>query len=233
MKLLIKKWFKKIWTWILVWTWIMFSVWIIGSIYAYVSLPNQDPWNPLSNTIWNNLVDKVNDIWVQLESLSWVWKILQVWYASKSDSWSATTSWNNFYDVPWLSFTITPSSVNNKIMLTSSLYAWTSAYQIKYRILRNWVPIILGNWEWGRPVTTWAVIPYDDNGTTMKYQVAFLWGTYIDSPNTTSAVTYQIQMAAYTWHTVYLNRSSAWQNSLSSGYDATPVSSFVGMEIAN
>ena len=128
---------------------------------------------------------------------------------------------------------MTPATVNSKVLLTISLYWWVSSYQIKYRILRNGVPIILGAWEWGRPVTTGMVIPYDDVAVTQWYQVAFLGGTYVDTPSTTSAITYQIQMAAYSWQTVYLNRSLNWQNNSAGGYDATPVSSLVAMEIAN
>lgn len=165
---------------------------------------------------------------------SWVsGKVLQVGYVSKTDSWSQATTLNNFYDVPGLSLTITPDSVNSKILLTTSLYAGSSSYQMKYRILRNWVPIILGAGEGGRPVTTWVINLYDDNATINWYQIWFFWGTYQDSPSTTSAVTYKIQMASYNWTTVYLNRSHNWQNFPANGYDATPVSSMVAMEIAN
>lgn len=55
----------------------------------------------------------------------------------------------------------------------------------------------------------------------------------MDSPATTSAVTYEIQMAAYEGYTAYLNRNAAWQNSITGGYDATPVSSLTVMEIKN
>jgi hypothetical protein len=55
----------------------------------------------------------------------------------------------------------------------------------------------------------------------------------MDSPATTSPVTYQVQMAAYNGQTVYLNRSALWQNGgTSGGYDATPVSTITAMEIA-
>lgn len=55
----------------------------------------------------------------------------------------------------------------------------------------------------------------------------------MDAPATTSPVTYDIQMAAYNGHTAYLNRNATWQNSITGGYDATPVSTFTVMEIKN
>lgn len=206
----------------------------------------------ISSNWWNigiwveNPWQKLSVAWT-IESITWwykfpdgtiqttkavSWKVLQVWYSSKSNSWSALTSWNNFYTVPWLSVTLTPSSVNSKMLLTLSLYGWVSSYQIKYRILRNWVPVILWDGEGWRPVATWVVIPYD-TWWPWEYQLAFLWWTYMDLPATTQPVTYEIQMAAYNWQTVYLNRSHMWQNSLAWWYDASPVSSMTIMEIAN
>ncbi|MDQ1343974.1 MAG: hypothetical protein QG650_694 [Patescibacteria group bacterium] len=55
----------------------------------------------------------------------------------------------------------------------------------------------------------------------------------MDSPTTTAPVTYEVQMAAYSGYSVYLNRSPAWQNAAASGYDATPVSTITAMEIGN
>lgn len=63
--------------------------------------------------------------------------------------------------------------------------------------------------------------------------MAFLGGSYVDSPATASPVTYEIQMAAYAGQTVYLNRSHTWQSGAPSGYDATPVSSLTVMELSN
>lgn len=282
-KVLIKKFFKKLWSGVLFWIWVTLGIWVISLVYAtWTSLPTQTSGSHLTSTIWNDLVNWVNDIWKRTDNIystggnigiwvpnpstkldvnwqikiawwsPWVgkvltsdanwlaswqaavsWKVLQVGYAAKGDSWSATTTWNNFYNVPWLSTTITPASSTNKVLLTISLYGWVTNYQIKFRILRNGVPIILGAWEGGRPTTTGMVIPYDDNWTTQWYQVAFLGWTYMDTPSTTSPTTYQIQMAAYAGQTVFLNRSYIWQNNPASWYDATPVSSMTVMEIDN
>ena len=100
-------------------------------------------------------------------------KVLQVGYAQKTDSWSAATSGDSFYTVPGLSITLTPASTNSRVLLTTSLYGGSSSYQIKFRLLRNGTPIILGAGEGGRPVTTGMVNPYDADSDG-QYQVAFL-----------------------------------------------------------
>lgn len=159
-------------------------------------------------------------------------KILQVGYSSKGDTWSAATTGDNFYTVPGLSVTLTPNSSSSKFLITTSLYAGVSTYQIKFRILRNGTPVILGTSEGGRPVTTGVIIPYDST-TAMQYNLGFLGGTHMDSPGTASSVTYSVQMAAYDTQTVYLNRSKNWQNSAVNGYDAAPVSTLTVMEVGN
>lgn len=188
----------------------------------------------LTKDMWNNMANELADHDSKISTLTAnSGKVLQVGYVAKADTWSATTSGNNFYTVPGLSVTITPSSTTNKILLTPSLYAGTSNYQIKFRFLRNGTPVILGAGEGGRPVTTGVINPYDPTALTQGYQVAFLGGTYMDSPATTSPVTYDVQMAAYDANTVYLNRSVNWQANAAAGYDATPVSTLTVMEIKN
>ncbi len=132
-----------------------------------------------------------------------------------------------------MSVTLTPASANSKFLISPALFAGTTNYQIKYRILRNGTPVILGAGEGGRPQATGVVIPYDDTALTQQYNMAFMGGSYLDSPATASPVTYEIQMASYAGQTVYLNRSHNWQSSLANGYDATPVSSLTVMELSN
>lgn len=196
-------------------------------------VPNVVTGQALTKDLWNNMSNELADHDSKISTLTAnSGKVLQVGYVAKADTWSATTSGNNFYTVPGLSVTITPSSTTNKILLTPSLYAGVSSYQMKFRFLRNGTPVILGAGEGGRPVTTGVVNSYDTT-SAQQYQLSFIGGTYMDSPNTTSAVTYDVQMAAYDTQTVYLNRNAAWQNSIAGGYDATPVSTLTVMEIKN
>jgi hypothetical protein len=161
--------------------------------------------------------------------------VLQVARAVKTNTWSAATAGNNFYDVTGLSVTITPRFANSLIVLMSTLYLSTSnAYQQKWRYTRNGSTFLLGDAEGGRPQATGMVNTYYAVGGLdgAQYQVNQAGGTHWDLPGSTAALTYQIQAAAYSGQTIFLNRNSGWQNAPASGYDAVPVSSLIVMEIA-
>ncbi|MFB0965655.1 MAG: hypothetical protein QMC36_08485 [Patescibacteria group bacterium] len=204
---------------------------------AYTAIPNNKvSGNHVSSSEWNAVANGLSDHESRIASLEGATnarKILQVANAMKNDTWSAVTTGNNFYTVPGLSVTLTPTSSNSKFLISPALFAGTTNYQIKYRILRNGTPVVLGAGEGGRPQATGVIIPYDDVVATQQYRMAFIGGSYVDAPASASPVTYEIQMAAYDTKTVYLNRSPTWQSGASQGYDATPVSSLTVMEIAN
>jgi hypothetical protein len=64
------------------------------------------------------------------------------------------------------------------------------------------------------------------------YTMFMSGGIHHDSPATTSAITYQVQVGGYTGSPiVYLNRSETFQN-LANDYDTVPVSTITLMEIA-
>lgn len=161
--------------------------------------------------------------------------VLQVARAVKTNTWSAATSGNNFYDVTGLSVTITPRFANSLIVLMSTLYLSTSnAYQQKWRYTRNGSTFLLGDAEGGRPQATGMVNTYYAGSGVdgAQYQLNQAGGIHWDVPGSAATLTYQIQAAAYNGQTIYLNRNSGWQNNIGSGYDAVPVSSLVVMEIA-
>lgn len=160
--------------------------------------------------------------------------VIQTKYASLGSSWSAATAGDNFYDVTGLSIDITPSSANSNFLIFVNLYAASSGsgYQEKYRISRNGTFPILGSPEGGRPVATGMVNAYNPSGGDWTYNVAQLSGVHLDSPATTSVLTYKVQAAAYAGQTLFINRSNAWANSAANGYDAVPVSTLTVMEIA-
>lgn len=161
--------------------------------------------------------------------------VLQVARAVKTNTWSAATSGNNFYDVTGLSVAITPRFSNSLIVLMSTLYLSTSnAYQQKWRYTRNGATFLLGDAEGGRPQTTGVVNTYYavSGLDGAQYQINQAGGTHWDLPGTTTTQTYQIQAASYSGTTIYLNRNTGWQNNAAAGYDAVPVSSLIAMEIA-
>ena len=159
--------------------------------------------------------------------------VIQVRQAVKTNSWSAATVGNNFYDVTGLAVTITPRFATSLIVLMSTIYLGSgNGYNMKWQYTRNGSTFLLGDAEGGRPQATGMINQYTNASDGPTYQIGQAGGVHWDLPNSTSALTYQIQAAAYSGLTVYVNRTQTWQNLPSNGYEAVPVSSLVVMEIA-
>lgn len=165
--------------------------------------------------------------------------VLQVVHGTLSTTFVGTSIADNggyFIDVSNLSATITPKAASSKILITLSMYIGTttasSGYQHSYRLKKIVGGVssfpVLGDAVGGRPRTTGRINLYGMNTHTM----AFMGGTHQDSPNTLSAVTYQVQLGGYSSSPiVYVNRSEGSQV-LANDYDTIPVSTITLMEIA-
>jgi len=151
-------------------------------------------------------------------------KILQVLQATKTDTF--TTSSTTFVDIPDLTVTITPSSASSKVLVFYQLQSGASTHSaIKA------VKTIGG--------TTTDVLVGDASGNiTRANQKIYTngWGPnsavvqILDSPNTTSAVTYKVQCGnpySATYYT-YINRS---QNTANFSYDVRSSSTITVMEV--
>lgn len=96
--------------------WLIFSGTIIISFIwfaTYTNLPTQNNWDPLTATIWNNLINKVNDIWIKVDTLSNIptWAIMAFnlsscptwWVAANWDAWTPDLRW---VFIRWLNWSI-------------------------------------------------------------------------------------------------------------------------------
>jgi len=130
-----------------------------------------------------------------------------------------------------LSATITPSSTSSKILVQYSIYlGQTSGYNAWTRIVRGSTEIGNATAEGtNRPAGNAAVTAYSGGNDT--FHIMYAGNSFLDSPNTTSATTYKIQIGSYGSNNVYVNRSHSFQDS-SSGYDAIPLSTITLTEIA-
>ena len=145
-------------------------------------------------------------------------KILQVKQTFKNDT--ASTSSGSFSDISGLTVSITPSSTSNKILYKGSLYLAYTGAEGNFRLKRT---IGGSTTEIGN-----ASVVDDDADGTFAIGGSSLYLTanfeFLDSPNTTSAITYGIK-----WHmhsgTMYLNRT--WDNNWFHG-----VSSITAMEVS-
>ena len=156
-------------------------------------------------------------------------------YVEKKDSFVGTsiqTGSGYYIDVTGMSASITPSSSANRILIVVNMYigmtTTASGYQQSMRIRRNGTYPILGTSESGRPTTSGRLNMFQLN----TYSMQNLTGYYVDSPNSTSAQTYQIELGGYSSSPiVYVNRAETFQN-LANEYDTMPVSTLTLMEIS-
>ena len=162
-------------------------------------------------------------------------KILQVISGEKGSSFTGTSVFDNggyFIDVTGYSATITPSSTSSRILVMVHAYVGqttvASGYQQSLRIKQGTRYPFLGTSEGSRPVTSARV----NNYTGSAYAMMNISGSWIDSPSSTSALTYQVQIGGYgSAPIVYLNRQETFQVG-ANNYDTIPLSTITLMEIA-
>ena len=126
-----------------------------------------------------------------------VGKILQVVSVNKTDVQSTTST--SYIDITGLSLNITPSATNSKILLTGNVVIHHSQYTAFVQILRDSTAI-------GTPATgsNSAYIVYNSEGDRNGGRAI----NFLDSPNTTSQVTYKIQFRRDGGSTLYINAHS-------------------------
>lgn len=145
----------------------------------------------------------VNSQWIGAVSRSG--GILQVVSTTKTDTFSATSS--AFTDVTGLSATITPRSTSSKIYVavSANISGNDNAVRIFLRTMRDSTAINVGDAAGSRVRATWQGYVTTSAGTN-KYGTESVNGTILDSPSTTSSVTYKVQVSA-TSGAVYINRN--------------------------
>lgn len=158
--------------------------------------------------------------------------ILQVIQAVKTDTFS--TSNFSFADVTGLSVTITPSSSSSKILVMAEMKVGSNIdYSTSIRLVRGSTAIYLGDLNGSRTqVSSWVTNYFNATSSTYGYAMIPASIIYLDSPATTAATTYKIQLSSYTGNTSYVNRSHQWQQGGASGYDGCPPSSITVMEVS-
>ena len=135
-------------------------------------------------------------------------------------------SQNQWFDLTGYSHVITPSSSSNKILFHVSFGAVTSSTNaINFRLVRNSTTIGVGDASGTRPQATFRCFREGDTNH-VKTAPSF---TFLDSPNTTSAVTYKIQWQGEGTPTIYINRAQSDTDGQS--YGARTISTITLWEI--
>lgn len=160
-------------------------------------------------------------------------------HAKLSATYTATFSGNGFATIPALSATITPKNANSRFLVILNLYIGTNndgsaGYQNECQILRNGsvVTAFNGDGEGGRQGVAAMINQYAGSSGNGIYTVTGLSGVWLDSPATTSPITYGVQARNYSGGTtIYINRSQAFQSG-GLDYDGIPQSTITVIEIA-
>ena len=138
-----------------------------------------------------------------LDTLGRAGNIIQVVQSTLTSGFTTTST--SMVDLG-LSAAITPSSASNKILIMLSLGNFMCVTQYKRafaNILRGSTVLFVGDATTGEEVT----IARTFRGTQDSYCMDPVSRTFLDSPNTTSATTYKVQVSvASDGGTMYVNR---------------------------
>ena len=151
--------------------------------------------------------------------------VLQVKSVAKTDTFSMASS--TPADVTGLSVSITPTSANNKILILGALSAGNNtnnSVSVYPRLMRDSTAIGLGDTAGSRRRITSNASFLNNNSNMSTIPFVFL-----DSPATTSATTYKIQVSAQTTNTIYINRTN---DDLDTDVYPRAISTLVVMEVA-
>ena len=151
--------------------------------------------------------------------------ILQVVQAVKTDI--ATTTSASFGALSGLSVNITPSATSSKILVTVDCKIGNEGNGAYIKLVRDSTDIYKGDAQSGKLACLHQTYGGSDTGEG-QYGLAFMGGTFLDSPSTTSQVTYAVQWLREGSGTIYINRNS----SDSSDYVGRTASSITAMEVA-
>jgi len=135
----------------------------------------------------------------QMNALRGAFRILQVASTAKTDTFSTAST--SYTDITGLSVAITPSSTDSKILVLVDVKVTASSDNVNVALLRGATQIYLGDSAGNR---TRAMA---GGNLLNQYDILQGGGIYLDSPATTSATTYKLQMSV-SGGTGYVNRNA-------------------------
>ena len=135
----------------------------------------------------------------QMNALRGGFRILQVVSTAKTDTFS--TSSTSFTDVTGLSVAITPTDSASKVLVLVDVKATASSDNVNVALLRGATQIYLGDTAGSRTRAMFGA------NLLNQYDLTQGGGIFLDSPATTSATTYKIQMSV-SGGTGYINRNA-------------------------
>ena len=135
-------------------------------------------------------------------------KILQVVQTVKTDT-SAQATQTTMADIPGMSVAITPSSTSSKVLVRIGLGVIgtaTAERGITFTLLRDSTAIGLGDDSGNASIESCTFATQAGDSTYMEGGVFY---EFLDSPSTTSEVTYKLQWQTFSNANIYLNRTGS------------------------
>jgi len=150
-------------------------------------------------------------------------KVLQVVSTSKTDTFSTSSA--SYVDVTGLSASITPSATSSKVLVIVSANVSNAAgSSVIGQLVRDGSAIHVGDASGKANQQQASFMSYENNGTQTDTKII----SFLDSPSSTSALTYGLQINRGNGGTAYINRSSGDEAQV---YSARTASSITVMEV--
>jgi hypothetical protein len=144
----------------------------------------------------------------EMNDLRGAFRVLQVVQTLKTDTFSTTST--SYVDITGLNVSITPSATSSKVLVIVNLGCGTNnVLTASAQLVRDSTPIGLGDAASSRTRATKAA-------TAAQFRNVDLGMCVLDSPNTTSATTYKVQMLV-SGNTATINTSSDDSNAAGTG----------------
>ena len=155
-------------------------------------------------------------------------KILQVVQTTKTDTFTTTST--SYVDVTGLTASITPSSASNKVLVFATLSGSTvNAVGGAPVLLRGSTVINQADAASNRNRSSFSGGLHTGDGSGDIYMTLNASTLCLDSPSTTSSVTYKVQVKSFTGGGVFINRT---ENDADDGDRLRSVSTITLMEVA-
>ena len=153
-------------------------------------------------------------------------KILQVVSVTWKDTTSSTSSDGTFANITGATASITPSSTSSKIFVQSMITTGTQTYAVFIKLQKGGSDIsgALGTVTGNRTPTT----GYSVGGTSDPAELQSTYISYLDTPSSTSSLTYTLQGSGR--HTGTWTVNAGYEND-NHGYNGRTVSTMTLMEI--
>ena len=155
--------------------------------------------------------------------------IIQVKQTLKTDSFHTTSQ--SYTDITGMTISITPKFNTSKILLQCNIqFGGALNLYAPVRLLRGSTHIGQSTvYSGGQTNATFSLNLTDVSGTASQYKIFSTVYQILDSPATTSEVTYKLQVSSWVGRNFYINRSeqdsgAAWTHGASSSMTAMEVS---------